>query len=209
MRETTQLFILIMGTLILAGCTTELITSNPNAYANLTANEIIASADLWEDLRFPAQDLTLSGLADPSTGQFLNGSRAVIYSGTQLNQQFFWFQLSHGRRDGSQLRYHWHMGTLINSTGRVEFCIEFTCANISGIFQETQTKCINTTLNESAYKHYMTPAIPYNNTLSYSAMCGGRIFRDGSADSNNDNIALLEFDVHYLNEKFGVARNIT
>lgn len=180
------------------------IVGNETGYTKINGDGYLTmygNARTVDDLRFPANDLTVSGVSDPNADKFINNTRALYFSGSAMNQAFITIQMPHSRDITTNLSHHFHFasaGATTNNT-YVTWCLEYSCVSINSIFPYTDIKCVNTTVSTEAYKHYMSnPIISSGDNLNASAMCNERIYRDGAGDSNNQEMALLEYDVHYV-----------
>lgn len=180
-----------------------------NATLNITANgQVTTQGNYYEDLRFPAMDMTKGGVTDPTASSFINGTRLLYFQPSTANQELFLeVQLPHGWREGTTIYPHFHwLPTTINA-GNVTWCFEYGWANRDDVFaNETTTSCTTDESMNATNRHQMSDSITISASgKTYSSMIIGRIYRASVAttDTYPNDAGLLEFDIHYINEKFG------
>ena len=173
--------------------------------------------DQWNDLRVPLSTTKL-GSSNPPTeaiwrdnGAGSAGVSGLRFSATQLNQVFFEAQLPHTYKEGSRIAPHCHfISTATPTVGQtVRFGLEYTYANVGGVFPTTTTIYAEYTFvtGDAAYQQYIggfDPDIEDGN-MKVSAMLSCRFFRDAAHpnDTYTGTVFVLEVDFHYLVESFG------
>lgn len=180
-------------------------TGNANLRGDLTASNVYVNATVWDDLRFPSTDLTLSAVDDPNCRVFNNDFYACGFAAAGTEQLFGSFQLPHSWREGSTLKPHFHWSPENANAGVVTWCLDYSCANIGDTFPSKSTLCINDEASGTSFDHQMTSMMNLTNSLTASSQCMTRIYRNGtgSADTYGSEAFLIEFDVHYQVYRFG------
>ena len=209
MKNTKKiLLITIVLLVVLTSCTKTKDTLIMLPQGDLKVGTIELRDQVFDDLRFPVEVLKITGVSDaPTYEPFLNSTYALGFEPNKQNNVYISAQLPHSRRANTTLVPHFHWASITNSTGSVvEWCMQYTCANIGDIFPPTQVKCV-TDEGSDAYRHMMTnnAALLINNTLGSSAMCSFHLYRNGvgGIDNYTDDAYLLEFDIHYEVYRFG------
>lgn len=191
-------------------------------YVEISASGTISFngyATVWDDLRFPIETTKLSGVRDPDYALFKyngTGSTGVFiywFSPTSEEEVFVSAQMPHSWKMGSVIHPHVHWTPAANGTGTVSWGLEYTWANIDGVFGGTNFAYGNTPsngfVNISGSVHYLTPISGITGTsYDLSSMLLMRLFRNatgggGSGDSYPSDAGLLEFDLHYEMDSFG------
>lgn len=176
-------------------------------------------ATTWDDLRFPATSTKLGGSKDPGFSVFKfngTGSQGVFtywFDGSQEEEVYLMAQMPHSWKQGSSISPHVHWTPSANGTGTVSWGLEYSWANIAGVFPATSFMYANSNLqgavNISGSVHYLTefPDIT-GSSKTISSMLAMRLFRNatgggGSGDSYTGDAGLLEFDIHYQIDSLG------
>ena len=205
---------LILGTILLSGC-----TDTKRYYSNCASCRDSWQQDInrsilnynssehqidYEDLRFDSSTVKRgSATAEPQFATFLNNTIILKFSSTVNQEAFLNVQLPHNRIYNTMIYPHFHWTPTNINMGYVQWCIEYTCANINDVFPSTIIKCELDQADGIINKHQMTTYLNGNltiiNNLTKSAMCLMRIFRNATStkDSYNSLANLLEFDIHY------------
>lgn len=183
------------------------LTTNINITGNITANQIYATDALYEDLRFPAADLTKGTANDPDFVTFRPGITILGFPNDNTKYLYITAQLPHSWREGTNLSAHFHWSPLNTNTGNVTWCLDYTWANVNSNFPTTTTRCIDDTSSEVIYDHLMSDMIRIDGTgKTASSMMIAKIYRNGTSDTHNAEVGLLEFDFHYQVYRFGEPR---
>ncbi len=157
----------------------------------------------FEDLRSPATSVSITGVVNvPQWNSFIGGTQALWFDNG--DQVFINAQIPHSRKAGTNLspHVHWVTDSLV-STDFVTWCIEYVYANIDDEFPlSTVTDCKNQSYLGTLYRHLELDFDEIDGTnITFSNMFAIRLYR--GVDTLNDDIALLEFDIHYIADKFG------
>jgi hypothetical protein len=178
----------------------------------------------WEDLRVAVTSTKLGGTKDPGFAVFKTngaGSQGVFlywFDAAAEEELYFVVQLPHSwARTAITPHVHWVPAT--NSDGvpanqTVEWGLEYTWANIGGVFSNTSIVYGKAHLPADADvvagKHYVTnltaitPGVGTQDGISSMIAC--RIFRnatDAVDDTYEQDAGLLEIDFHYEIDTIG------
>lgn len=179
------------------------ITNNAYVKENFTVGgTFLLETPVEDDLFFPADIIQVKGSSNiPSTGLY-----TLDFDDDTMEQVFVTYQLPHTRAYGTNMEPHFHWQSELNNTGNVVWCMEYSGANISGMFTPWETKCtVSASLGDSRY-HVMSPEIVIPNaTFTASAMGKLRLFRNATdtRDTLVGDAKLLQFDVHIYKDKLG------
>jgi len=199
------------GTLSITGATVQAESiSTPSLIVNgvVTAQDFQASStNLYDDLRFPARTVNISGgtAACALIGTWgPNGNQlAMAFDDTKLECMYVIAQMPHNYMTNTVLRPHLHLSPNTTSTGDVVFVLRYTWANIGSIFPtEVALTNVITIASGSQWKHLMPnlgSMVPGAGQGGVSSMLQMRLERIGgdSRDTFSGDIHLLEFDIHY------------
>ena len=160
----------------------------------------------WEDLRFPATSLQGGGVNDPAFLLFQDNGVASVgvwawqFSAVLNQDLFFWAQIPHSWKQGTDLYPHIHWAPMTAAAGDVAWAYEYSFANIGNPFPLTTQDNIFPAAPGVALEHVLSPFTPVSVPSGLiSGMFGCRIRRRGSnaGDTYPGLVALLEFDLHY------------
>jgi hypothetical protein len=171
-----------------------------NAVAIQTLNDY-----LWEDLRFPATAINLSGAPAAPGVDNTTFYGSLEFAGNAINDCAFQVQMPHGWANGTAIYPHLHLVNGSTSTATSTWEIWYRKAEVGGDFGSTWTGATATfQLTGSTTVHTLKafPAITMTG-LTDSCMLSIFIRRHGNADPHNDIIRLLEFDIHYQSSTRG------
>ena len=173
----------------------------------------------WNDLRVPFNSVKVGSTFPPTftkwrdDGAGSTGLYGWAFSPTQLQQVFFDAQLPHTYTEGTRIAPHCHFLTATTPTvgQTVRFGLEYTYANVNGVFPTTTTIYAERTFTaeDVAFKQLIGGFDPdiEDEDVRVSAMFSCRFFRD--ADHANDtytgSVVVFEADFHYLVESLGSA----
>ena len=190
-------------------------TANHTVTDELLAETLFLSNTTWEDLRFPANALN-SGVANApeavlvKSGDDYGQLYILEFNKSTEEEVYVWVQLPHSWKEGSALRPHVHWINHNDTTGNVRWGLEYSVASINGYFPKTPTiiyaldACEANVGGEIMHQLISFPEIDMaGKTLSCMLMC--RLFRDADneLDTADDDVGLLEFDIHYEVDSFG------
>ena len=160
---------------------------------------MVGTAKVWDDIRV---SLNSRGTASSPTLAMMQGNLfAYKFEGTKDQSIYFEVQLPHSWDEGTDIFPHVHWvsdGTDI--TNSVTWSLDYTWGNIGDDFGITPT-IINNNVKSNGLK------IQNINNISGSGISGSGkkissillclLTRLGITDTNNDDVFLLAFDVHY------------
>lgn len=172
----------------------------------------VGTSTVWDDLRVDATATKLGGSKDPGFAKFKDngsGSQGVFiywFDAASEEEVYFSVQMPHSW-DGSAIYPHIHTvpKTTADPTSETfEFGLEYTWANINGTYGNSSIVYAKSGTSLTAGKHTMvsfdaiTPGAGTQDGISSMMIC--RLFRnatDGTDDTYDDDVGLLEFDIHY------------
>ena len=190
-------------------------------YVSLTQDgvRLAGAATAWDDLMIPGTSVKTTGNSPPDlAGGFAGDNTLDLYvfdGGNTLEQVFFTIQMPHNWKQGSTIYPHVHISPTSTNGGDtnervVRFVLEYTWANIWGTFGATATLNLDSdpfVPNTSQWKHLLaknaTGIDGTGKTLSSMLIC--RLYRDPAADADTypQDVAFLQFDVHYEIDSLG------
>lgn len=190
-------------------------------YVSLTQDGIrlAGAATAWDDLMIPGTSVKTTGTSPPSLAGGFAGDNTLdlyVFDGVNtLEQVFFTIQMPHNWKQGSTIYPHVHFSPTSTNTGDtaervVRFGFEYTWANIGGTFGATNTLNLDSdpfVPNTSQWAHLLcknaTGIDGAGMTLSSMLVC--RLFRnpDDAADTYPQDVAFLQFDMHYEIDSLG------
>lgn len=165
-------------------------------------------ATVWEDLMVPGLSVG-TGASAPDLGTFgpSGNIKTFLFDGNSTSEQvYFTIQLQHSYKQGSNIKPHVHWAPTTTNAGNVKWFFEYTWSNIGGTFGAPTTISVVDAAAGTAWQHQLSslPDITgTSKTISSMLMC--RLYRnpaDGS-DTYPDDVAFLQFDVHYEMDTVG------
>ena len=180
------------------------------------------AATCWDDLMIPGHAVKLTGNSPPDLlGNFVGDNTLDIYvfDGVDtLEQVFFTVQLPHCWKEGSTIYPHVHVSPISTNSSDltprvVRFTLEYTWSNINDTFGNTAIINLDTdpfVPNTSQWKHLLcknsSGISGTGKKLSSMLVC--RLFRDpaDNADTYPQDIAFLQFDIHYEIDSLGSSK---
>lgn len=167
----------------------------------------------WEDLRIASSQARL-GSSAPAFSSGFAGSSAMYtlqfnYTGT-TNQIFFEIQMPHGWVTNSTIWPHVHFSPVSDTGGvakNVRWKLDYTWASINGTFAAPLTAVMDKSFTDAQWDHLMAVSASGISGAGQgiSSMLVCRLYRDTSdgADTYDDLVCLLEFDIHYEVDMLG------
>jgi hypothetical protein len=163
----------------------------------------------WDDLRFPAVGINLSGgggepTRDPATGY-------LEFPATGTSTIVVHPQMPHKWREGSVIVPHTHWRKKTAGAGNVVWRLEYEWTNIWDIETDVYTTENASTVPDSrddgsAKRHLVTPFLSQAMTgfrISVMGVCRlSRLGNDGG-DTYAGVVQLKEFDIHYMVDGLG------
>jgi hypothetical protein len=163
----------------------------------------------WEDLRFPVSAIRLGGTA-PASDQGYRGGMVLSFSSAVDNYVYLTIQLPHSWREGDNVTAHIHwtipVGGLGGGAENVKWDLTYSWANMDDTFpvqsSETMTRNVATI---AANTHLYDEWVELNGAgKTTSSMIIISIKRDTTVANDYASTALLlEFDIHYRQDRFG------
>lgn len=127
-----------------------------------------------------------------STGVF-----AYKFEGNQLEEVFFELQLPHSYKEGSDIKAHVHLASAGTSTATMDWGLEYTFANVNGVFGETDLLTAQYTPPSTALTHKILSLGTISGSgVEVSAVFLCRLYRDGASDANANNCFAVSVDFH-------------
>lgn len=139
---------------------------------------------------------------------FIGGVVAYAYAPTSMSESFTNWDVPFEWAPGTDLylAFHWSPGNS-TATGSVRWGIEYTWADVNGVFGSTVTEYYDCPADGIAYKHFQNVSTPFPGEEAAPNMRFLlRIFRDGAAteDTFPADAFLIGVDFYYQVSKFGV-----
>lgn len=180
--------------------------SNPGqALQNLDSGILPLS---WEDfIIMPSTTKLGSASDDPTFVAWDSRFVALSFSGSALNECFFDVQVPHGRKPGSDLKFHVHFtpyGTMVLGQ-TVIWRLDYAYANIGGEFSATATVTSTYTAlgTETALTHCMSEQTTVPGTsIGESAIIKCRVYRT-AADTYDAAAFMHSVDLHVYKDRVG------
>lgn len=173
------------------------------------------TADLWDDLRFPAQSINPAGaVAAPTVITTETGlPGALSFSGSADNMIAGVAQFPHSYKHGSTVRPHIHWLKPTGSANAVTWEFYYRRLGNVGDTAEDWAGPLTGTLAAGdqtvSDDHLLTSFgdVTMAGALG-SAMLAWRIYRRGSSDAESNAVTLLEFDIHYQSDRGGSVEEV-
>jgi hypothetical protein len=189
--------------------------ANAEATVGALSSALKVTSGQWDDLRVPFNTINTGTPNAPDYAKWRDSGAGSVgvygysFSATVREEVFFEAQLPHSYIEGSRIAPHCHFVPLTTPTAgqTVRFGLEYTYANVAGVFPVTQTIYADYTFVEGDAQYQQIiggfdPDIEDAN-INVSAMFSCRFFRDATVDSYTGEVVVLEFDFHYQIESFG------
>lgn len=138
---------------------------------------------------------------------FYDGIAAYAYAPSALSESYTNWDVPFSWAPGTDLylAFHWSPGNS-TATGNVVWGIEYTGAEVNGVFFEPITELYTAAADGTAYKHYQTVSTPFpGDQANYNTRFLMRIYRDGAnvLDTFPNDAFLIGVDFYYQVNKFG------
>ena len=184
--------------------TFEWVTRQFRKLSDAINNEIIR----YEDLRFPATNLTLGASAPTVNGTY--GWYEFQGNPTYGDYVFAQVQLPHAWREGSALYPHVHWAKTTSAAGVVNWQLDYRWVKLGEVLDASWTTLASETPSVSdgntQYQHALTSLgeITLDGTEQISDMLICKLSRIAPSGTDYAPAAvLLEFDIHYEVDSFG------
>jgi len=175
---------------------------------------LVGTATSWDDLRLSGSSARV-GVTAPSVDAFgPSGSlRTLRFEEGHHDEIYFEIQLPHNWLEGSNIYPHVHWSPVTTEAGNVVWQLDYSWANLDDAFPAPTTMTTDATAaGGTAWVHKLSQfkdgsANAYidgtGKTLSSMLVC--RLHRDAGAgdDTLSEDVAFLEFDLHYQVDGFG------
>lgn len=185
-------------------------TKNERDYIKTTSQDAIEYLDtLWDDMTVPlsATRIPSAGLDGPDFVKFRdNGAGSIgvyadAFDSVTQESALFQVQTLHKWKEGSTLKLHVHWAKSNANAGGVTWGVEFTNANIAGVFPNTTIAKSSTIIAGSGgdHEHNITSILDIDMSGKLiSNMFVARVFRDpdDAGDTYGSDAFLLEVDFH-------------
>ncbi len=163
----------------------------------------------WDDLRFGANLIT-PGVANPPDWVAIGGSLGGLYI-LEFNQSteeevYCFVQMPHNWKEESIIKPHVHWINHSGATGMVRWGLEYSIASVGDGFPTPTIIYTNGDTCETQMTHQLIEFGDIDMTgHKISCMLITRLFRAAgdSLDTANDDVGLLEFDIHYQVDSIG------
>jgi hypothetical protein len=173
----------------------------------------VAPDTTWDDLRFPASQITPGPANPPDWVNFsgLGGVYGLAFNQNTEEDVYFIAQMPHSWVEGSEIRPHIHWTSSTGTAGTVVWGLEYTKASPLGTFGSTVTDTMRVS-NPSQYYHQLDGFDPIDmtgNTISTIIWC--RLYRDAddAADDLAEDAYLLDIDFHFQSDLKGSHEEYT
>lgn len=171
----------------------------------------------WDDLRIVPGSFDRPGVSDPSIIAIApgGGGNTYLWEFAVNNIASFTIQLPHDYKEGSTIKVHlhWTPGSRGDdeSGNKVGWKVDYTWANIDGVFGAIATADLSDACNGVDWEHNMTPEAILNGagkTISSMLICNVKRIDTGADDTWAGTISgqrplLLEIDFHYQIDDVG------
>jgi hypothetical protein len=163
----------------------------------------------WEDLRFPSNNIRLSGAA-PASDQAYRGGVVLSFSSVTDNYVYLTVQMPHSWREGDNVTAHIHWTIPVGGLGgvaeNVKWDLTYSWANMNASFPVQSTASFTRNVaTVTANTHLLNDWVELNGAgKTRSSMIILSVKRDTSVANDYASTALLlEFDIHYRQNRFG------
>jgi hypothetical protein len=165
----------------------------------------------WEDLRFPAQGINPAGSVEPPAVNTTDGlldfasNKDCIIAGVA--------QLSHGWLKASPIRPHIHVKFRNAAAGDTIWKFEYDIANVGDEWAETYESSTKTLASPENTKRHAILSFDEIAMTGYRESCCilwriSRLGASDAADTHDQLVALVEFDIHHVKAKYGTEFEI-
>lgn len=175
-------------------------------------HELYLTDTVWDDLRFPATAINPTGTAAPPA---VNNDNGLLYfSKSAVNIIAIAGQMPHGWKRGSTISPHIHVMHNDEGAGNSVWKFEYNIAKINGQFASSYSSETKTFAAPGAVRTHSLFSFAdidmsdYDGTSTMFLVLISRL-GDDVADTYDNTIALLEFDVHYQINKIGTRDEFT
>src|SRR3990167_1384420 len=160
---------------------------------------------LWTSLIGVVRKGNVGTTTDPAfrifrnNGAGSNGVYAFFFARNIEEELFFTAQLPHSYEEGTDIEPHIHFSSVSSATGNVIWGLEYNWANIGDLFPITTISTVTYSAGASIqYQHIVANLQVISGTgKRTSSMINGRVYRQKTNNTYNDDVAFLEIDFHF------------
>lgn len=170
----------------------------PHCPSNLVVGGYIEHELMYEAVALPVLRSKLGGESSPTFGAFKNNTKVFWFDKAQENEIYFTSEIPFGYAEGENLIVRAKWVPKDTDTGFVRWAFEMTATNIGGVFGDTITLTTDDAGDGVAYKNqYVDFPTISGSGLEIGNTVIGRIYRDGSNDTYDNDAALLSILLCY------------
>lgn len=171
----------------------------------------------WDDLRVPLSTVRVGPVGPPDFSIFLTGTgstkgvRAYMFDAGSEEQVFFDVQMPHPYKQGTNVIPHAHISPMTTGSGVVRLGLEFSLSPVNGTFSNPVIYYTTVAITGNEIRKHKIANFADIDLTAYttnpSIMIKCRFFRDAAStkDTYGADIAVHEFDFHYLKDRFGTV----
>lgn len=179
------------------------------------SGEVIWRDETWDDMRIVPGSFDRPGASDPTITSYTpggSGTATYLYQFDKTNIVSFTVQLPHSYAQGTDMHVHAHWTPGANgateSGNTVGWKLDYSWANINGVFGTMQTVDLSDTCDGVNHKHQMTPDVLIKGNdrhISSMLICNFKRTDTGADDTwtNATGPLLLEIDFHFRQNSLG------
>ncbi|KKK49070.1 hypothetical protein LCGC14_3138810, partial [marine sediment metagenome] len=172
-------------------------------------------------IRVPVSSIKRLGFSDPDWEPFAEdgigstGVYALAFSKIVDQEVYFSVLIPHNWKLGTDLHPHVHWSPSDTDTGSVTWKIEYTIADLGGVFGNTSEESVSDVGDGVVNKHQVADLTNIDmssytdpDDIAIKLLC--RLYRDVSdGDDYNNDAFLLEIDFHYQVDAIGSREEYT
>lgn len=164
----------------------------------------------WEDLRSPASQIRLGG-ANPATSVSYRGGDVISFAKNVNQYVYVDCQMPHSWDEGTDVVAHIHWTIPVSGANgvnaeNVKWDITYSWANINGVFPSATSGSVTVDVRSvSSDTHLLSNWATISGAgKTASSMLIISVKRDTGVDNNYNNaVYLVEFDIHFRQDRFG------
>ena len=176
---------------------------------------VVPTVPVWDDLRFPAQAINPVGTLSPPDRDAVETSLpgTFLFSGSGDEMISGIAQMPHNWSRGTSIRPHIHWSKPTGSSSAVTWELRVRQLGNPGDVAGAWSDAINATLvagDQTQSDNHLISTFGDIAMTDYieSACFAWRIYRRGSSDADNNDVRMIEFDVHYIINQLGTITEI-
>ena len=185
-----------------------------NVEGDVSINGVLEITPVWGDLRVPLTSAPVGPGNNPGFDVFQGAIRQYAFDPDTEEELFFTAQLDHDYAYTTDLEPHLHWAPKTTDTGDCRWCIEYSLAEIGGVYGAPTTICGLQAGSGVAYEHQIVDLgnIDGSAINTLSATITGRVYRDadaGGVDTFTGDAYGIELDFHYQKDTVGSTLEFT